>query len=108
MTQLSNVLITDNSTIKTNYISVINTSDNCVFSKADLRAISLKLDPKLRNWSEMLVIQSVIKEFPDCTEFVIRCAAFKTESHVSLGNLFFVCFQGPDWVSLYATWPFWK
>ena len=32
MTQLSNVLIT---------LSVIKTSDNCVFSKADLRAINI-------------------------------------------------------------------
>ena len=36
MTQLSNVLITDNSTIKT--------SNNCVFSKADLRAMSIAGD----------------------------------------------------------------
>ena len=35
MTQLSNVLITDNSAIKINY----RWSNNCVFSKADLRAI---------------------------------------------------------------------
>ena len=39
MTQLSNVLITDNSTYYQNKLSVIKTSDNSVFSKADLRAI---------------------------------------------------------------------
>ena len=38
----------------------------------------------------MLVKQSVIKEFPDCIEFAIRCAAFKIESHVSLGNRFYL------------------
>ena len=41
MTQLSNVLITDNSTYYQNKLSVIKTSDNCVFSKADLRAINI-------------------------------------------------------------------
>ena len=41
MTQLSNVLITDNSTYYQNKLSVIKTSDNCVFSKADLRAINV-------------------------------------------------------------------
>ena len=39
MTQLSNVLITDNSMYYQNKLSVIKTFDNCVFSKADLRAI---------------------------------------------------------------------
>ena len=41
MTQLSNVLITDNSTYYQNKLSVIKTSDNCVFSKADLRSIKV-------------------------------------------------------------------
>ena len=41
----------------------------------------------------MLVIQSVIKEFLDCIEFIISCAAFKTESQVSLGNLFVCLFS---------------
>ena len=43
MTQLSNVLITDNSTYYQNKLSVIKTSDNCVFSKADLRAITISM-----------------------------------------------------------------
>ena len=60
--------------------------------------VSLKLDPMLRNWSELLSFNQSSKSFhhfSDCMKFVIRCAAFKTESHVSLGNLFrlFVCFQ---------------
>ena len=46
MTQLSNVLITDNSTYYQNKLSVIKTSDNCVFSKADLRSINWELLPK--------------------------------------------------------------
>ena len=41
MTQLSNVLITDNSTYYQNKLAVNKTSDNCVFSRADLRAIKL-------------------------------------------------------------------
>ena len=40
MTQLSNVLITD---INQNKLSVMKTSDNCVFSKADLQAIRVSI-----------------------------------------------------------------
>ena len=40
MTQLSNVLITDDNQ---NKLSVMKTSDNCVFSKADLQAINGRL-----------------------------------------------------------------
>ena len=45
MTQLSNVLITNNSMYYQNKLSVIKTSDNCVFSKADWCAIDF---PKKR------------------------------------------------------------
>ena len=42
MSQLSNILITDNSMYYQNKLSVIKTSDKCVFSKADLWAIRLR------------------------------------------------------------------
>ena len=63
MTQLSNVMITDNSTYYQNKLSVIKTSNNCVFSKADLRAISmLKNAPNqadnFANFSVMLLSEN--------------------------------------------------
>ena len=54
MTQLSNVLITDNSMYYQNKLSVIKTSDNCVFAMADLRANSIqrKREPRKKVQNE--------------------------------------------------------
>ena len=99
MTQLSNVLITDNTQYYQNKFSVIKTFDTCVNSKADVQAMksdSYYFIPSNSNSIELLSIYGELKlELKFIRVAMPLCGRSKQKLHHSIASYFIPFNQVP-------------